>query len=138
MKSEQDDLGRAETSSISDNADQQHAQRRAPYVAIPREFFSHDDSLWNDGLPYDRRSAWIDLYRRAAWRDGLFRTAYGSDQLRRGEFIASLRYLADCWNWSKSAVERFLKRLEKAGRITRQRTGQHGAIYLIVNYEGFA
>jgi len=105
------------------------------YFQLPRDQFAGDDLLWDDGTPFDSRSAWIWLCQSAAWKDGEYRSGNRVDSLKRGEFVASIRYLARRWQWDKNRVSRFLKKMTDAGRITRQRTGQHGIVYLIVNYD---
>lgn len=55
--------------------------------------------------------AFLDLAAQARWQDG--------QTLDRGELAASRRFLARRWNWSKSKVGRFLKRLEDEGEIER-------------------
>ena len=39
--------------------------------------------------------------------------------LKRGEFVASIRQCAECFNWSIGAVQRFLKVLLKNSMIMR-------------------
>jgi len=107
------------------------------YIKLSRKLFDGGDLLWEDGTPFDSRSAWTWLLQAAAFRDGVYESPYGSDQLNRGEFVASLRYLGLRWKWGKNRVARFLARLEKAGRIAGQRTGQHGRVYLITKYDTY-
>ncbi len=104
------------------------------YLKLSRKQFDGGDALWEDGTPFDSRSAWMWLLQIAAFRDGVYESGFGTDQLKRGEFVASLRYLGLRWKWGKNRVARFLARLQKAGRIAGQRAGQHGRVYLIVNY----
>lgn len=59
------------------------------------------------------------------------------DALKRGEFVASYRYLGARWGWDKNRVQRLLKLLSRAGRISHRRKGQHGHVYLIVNYDTY-
>jgi hypothetical protein len=113
-------------------AEQQHG-----YIKISRKQFDGQDALWEDGTPFDSRSAWTWLLQAAAWRDGVYESGFGTDQLSRGEFVASLRYLGIRWKWGKNRVARFLAHLEKAGRITGQRTRQHGRVYVVVNYDTY-
>lgn len=55
--------------------------------------------------------AFLDLAAQARWSDG--------EELGRGEIAVSRRFLARRWNWSKSKVGRFLKRLEDRGELER-------------------
>lgn len=104
------------------------------YIKLSRKQFDGLDLFWGDGTKFDSRSAWTDLIQLAAWKPYKYR---GIDQLERGEFVASVRFLAERWKWSKSAVARWLDRVQKAGRITGQRMGHHGRVYLIVNYDAY-
>jgi hypothetical protein len=108
------------------------------YIKLSRKMFDGHDLLWDeDTSAFDVRSAWVWLLQAAAWKDGPYVSGFGSDQLKRGEFVGSLRYLGIRWRWGKWKVARFLAQLEKAQRITRQRTGHHGTVYLIVNYDSY-
>lgn len=90
----------------------------------------------------ERTLAWIDLLLLAAWQDF---TNQDGIELKRGEFIASVRYLAQRWNKPKTTVERWLdywiitdKRLEKVGHRCGQscghKPGQVPGHFFIVNY----
>lgn len=107
------------------------------YIKLYRKQFQGDDDLWADDTPFDSRSAWTWLLQFAAWKDSTYHTNFALDTLKRGEFVASLRYLGERWKWGKNRVSRYLKMLQKAGRITGQRAGQHGTVYLIVNYDAY-
>lgn len=107
------------------------------YIKLYRRQFHADDDLWGDGTPFDSRSSWTWLLQFASWKDSTYHTKFALDSLKRGEFVASLRYLAEAWGWKKDRVSRFLAMLVKARRITRQRSGQHGTVYLIDNYDSY-
>lgn len=107
------------------------------HIKLSRKQFNDEDILWGDKTPFDNRSAWTWLLQAAAWKDGFYHTQFRLDELKRGEFVASLRFLADRWKWSHTRVARFLALLAKAGRIALQRLGQHGTVYLIVNYDTY-
>ena len=66
---------------------------------------------------YNRPSAWLWLLSNAAYREGVD-IATGV-HLEPGQLIASLRFLAREWGWSKDKVSRFLKKLEGAEMIER-------------------
>lgn len=119
------------------------------YIKLYRKQFDKKDRLWDDGTPYDSRSAWTWLIQSAAWRDSTYRVAGGKVPLKRGEFVASIRFLAQRFRWSKSTVSRFLQDLidrksiastpqiagHLAGRVAGHPVGHLGRVYLIVNYE---
>lgn len=107
------------------------------HIKLSRKQFNGSDALWDDGTPFDSRSAWVWLLQLASWKDSPYHTAFRLDMLKRGEFVASFRYLGGRWKWGKNRVSRYLKMLEKAGRIAGQRAGHHGTVYLIVNYDSY-
>lgn len=107
------------------------------FIQLSRKQFAGDDDLWDDGTPFDSRSAWTWLIQQAAWKDSTYHTEFRLDALKRGEFVASLRYLGERWGWDKMRVSRYLKMLEKARRVVRQRTGHHGTVYLLVKYDTY-
>lgn len=63
------------------------------------------------GHVFSRFEAWLDLCCIAA---GIDRP---DQELKRGQLVASQRYLARRWNWSLTKVNRFLRLLVKAGMI---------------------
>lgn len=105
------------------------------FIKISRKMFDGMDEIWSDPEDrFDKRSAWIDLIQMAAWKPYLYR---GRDQLQRGEFVASVRFLAERWKWPKSTVLDYLNMLKKAGRITGQRAGHLGTVYLLDKYDTY-
>jgi hypothetical protein len=70
--------------------------------------------LCEPGKKFSRFEAW--LYLTNVLAAGMDDEAAG---LKRGEFGASARYLAQKWNWPRSTVQRFFKELEAAGMISR-------------------
>lgn len=81
-----------------------------------RGVFAVDRGIWDHPAfqsdePFSPREAWMWLISEAAWK--AHRRTIGSltIDLERGQVAASLRFLAEQWNWSKSSVERFLAQL---------------------------
>lgn len=108
---------------------------RGPNVyAISRDFW--DDPDFSDAAFTDRE-AWIWLIGAAAWKELRTRGSVGAPiTLGRSEFSFSIRFLAEKWGWSKSAVDRFLAKLEK--RDTIRDTSRDGSkVYSIRNYNKF-
>lgn len=89
-----------------------------------------------DGEPYSLRDAWEWLIANACYKDvrrqinGTFIT------LKRGQLSYSVRFLAEKFLWSKSKVDRFLKKLKTETMIgTAVGTGQ--LIITICNYNDY-
>jgi hypothetical protein len=67
--------------------------------------------------PYSEREAWEWIIAHAAWEAKEARISGEVVSLERGEIACSLRYLAEAWRWSKSHVQRFLKRIATAEMV---------------------
>lgn len=110
------------------------------YIKLARKAFALDggDPLWLEQREFSRWEAWVDVIQLAAWKPWRHLTQhYGPIDLQRGEFVASLRYLADRWTWTVKKVRTWLSTLEKWARLRAQRETQAGTVYLIVNYERY-
>ena len=87
----------------------------------------------------DRQEAlcfiWMALM--AAWAPCSIYDQGQKYDLERGELVASLRSLSSLFGWSKSRVDRFLRRLEEAAMITRAITtrGRKSQIIRLTDYE---
>lgn len=98
---------------------------------------------WMDGFkpePFTEREAFLWSIEQAAWED--------HDQwfnghrigVRRGEFVTSLRTMADAFGWTVKRVRGLMERLGKAGNWA-QRPAYHGAqaptVLSVVNYSKY-
>jgi hypothetical protein len=81
----------------------------------------YDSDIWKDPSPFDIRSAWEDLIRRAQWEPKDSLRDYGDVKLDRGELITSILGLSRHWRWSRGKVGRFLDKLVKYDRIRYRR-----------------
>ena len=87
---------------------------------------------------FDRRSAWLWLIANAAWKDHKTRTRGGIVEIKRGQVLAGLKFLADTWGWSIKRVRTFLGELEAEGMIERGQTkNQYAAVVTICNYDKY-
>lgn len=111
------------------------------HIKLARKAFASDggDPLWLERREFSRWEAWVDVIQLAAWKPWRFVTRFGPIDLQRGEFVASLRYLADRWTWTVKKVRTWLDMLcgEKWARLRAQQETQAGTVYLIVNYERY-
>jgi len=86
--------------------------------------------------PFTAREAWEWLIAETFWKEGRTRAGQFVVDLKRGQLCASVRFLAERWQWTPSKVERFLKRLKTEAMIeTRCETGIN--IITICNYDKF-
>lgn len=102
------------------------------FVAMQREALEHPLFRGNP----DRFYAWFWLVARAAWKPTPFDVGGKVITVQRGQICTSRSQLAAAWNWSPSAVERFLARLETEQMIGRA-TGQGRSIITICNYSKY-
>jgi hypothetical protein len=109
------------------------------HIKVARRTFDPvaGDPLWLERREFSRWEAWVDVIQMAAFRARRHVTQYGTVHLQRGEFVASLRYLADRWLWSVKQVRGWISALTKWARLRAQREEAAGTVYLIVNYERY-
>ncbi len=87
---------------------------------------------------FDRRSAWLWLIANAAWKDHRTRTRGGIVELKRGQVIGGLEFLAKTWGWSVKRVRTFLGELTDEGMIEKgQANNQYASIITICNYDKY-
>lgn len=112
------------------------------FLPIARKMFNGQDPLWESNEAFDRRSAWIDLCQMAR-QQSRERIVNGVlVRLEPGQVLASERFLAERWHWTRAKVRRFLVQLssEKLQRIVTNpahASAQAGAIITLCNYEGY-
>lgn len=101
------------------------------FVVIRREALDHHII----GEP-TRFYAWCWLISTACWKPTRFDIRGKTIILERGQLCASRSQMAEAWNWSGSAVERFLTRLQTEQMIERL-TGQGRSVITICNYDKY-
>lgn len=101
------------------------------FIQMPRAI--QDSWIWNDGTPFDTRSAWEYIVMNAYWADCEKDTMFGKQVYKRGQYPTSTRKLSESWGWSQSKVNRFIKRLENEGMLVHEKI-KSGSLLTIVNY----
>lgn len=86
--------------------------------------------------PFTEREAFMWMVGQASWRPREVRAGRYVVHTERGQFAASVRFMAEAWTWSKSRVSRFLKRLENRDTI-RTESGTGVLITTICDYDEF-
>lgn len=79
---------------------------------------------------------WIDLLLLASYEDNKTFLGNRIKEIKRGQFIASLRFLAERWKTSKDRVSSFLKLLVQDNMITKE-SDNHETLITICNYESY-
>ncbi len=100
--------------------------------------------------PFTEREAWQWLIEQAAWRATSIRIKGHPVNLERGQLSFAQRFMAEKWGWSKSRVDRFMKRLvaenmvqtrskigAETGATAGHNAGQGQSILTICNYEKY-
>ncbi len=104
---------------------------RRGLVQIDRGVFNHPVFSRE---PYTEREAWIWMIMEASYEARPMRVLNKIVELDRGQFAASLRFMAERFQWKKDKVARFIKKLTKEGMLeTDITTGE--TIVSICNYE---
>ena len=108
------------------------AAEEGGFIRLHRKI--HEHPYWQDP---ERFRAWVDLLFLAAWKT--HRKLVGAEQLtiRRGEFVASERFLARRWGWTRAKVRRFLASASEASEIRPINETTSGTIYSVVNYSSY-
>ncbi len=91
------------------------------YIPLSRKFFEHE--LWQEPRVFSRAEAFADLLRRTRFEANTSTILIGAQsvEIRRGEVVASIRFLAKNWGWSKNKVDKFLDYLVDNGMITKRK-----------------
>ena len=103
------------------------------WIKIHRKLQSNP--IWNNPrMPFDYRSAWIDLLMMANHRDSEVIVDYESMTVKRGQLLTSTRQLGERWQWSKNRVCKYLKLLESLKMVTKSST-KRWTLLTIEKYE---
>lgn len=100
--------------------------------------FDPDHELADE--PACRRWAWLDLCNLTQHRPVTRMIDYKPVRVERGQFIASERFLAERWGWSRGKVQRFLTYLEHPDvrKIVAVKRTRGGTIYTLPTFEKYA
>lgn len=105
------------------------------WIAIDRGILDHP-LFERRKQPFSELEAWIWLLLKAAWRDRRQWAIGRMFSLRRGQLLASPRFLAGHWRWSEGSARRFVARLA-AENMVRAETDSKVTILTICNYDKY-
>ena len=90
----------------------------AGFIKLSRMFFSNE--LWNEARTFSSCEAWLDLIQSARFEATPRKVSIGGREVfcNRGQYPASIRFLAKRWKWTERKVRTFLSYLKKEGMIT--------------------
>ena len=104
------------------------------YITLARLEFQ--DWLWESERKRTRFEAWLDLVQKASFQD---RKRLVNDKVfheKKGQLVASLRYLSEAWHWAPGTVKKWLKLLQENGKI--DMSLEQGITFItICNYEQY-
>lgn len=78
--------------------------------------------------------AWLDLIFRANYEESKILFDGEFKELKRGQFVTSIRKLSDAWGWSKDRTLKFLRLLE-ADNMIKKDSDTRRTLITIENYE---
>jgi len=85
------------------------------WIKLHRKIREH--WIYQDDRVFSRYEAWTDLLMRANYKDTKVLLGNELLEVKRGQFITSIRKLCETWQWSNTKVNSFLKLLEQDGMI---------------------
>ena len=103
------------------------------YVKVSRAIFGH--GMFKKE-PYTEVQAWIWFICGASYKDDTVRVGHLIVDVKRGEYVASIRFLARKFKWTTSRVKRFLDRLTRGKMVTTKATQGITSINLM-NYDEY-
>ena len=80
--------------------------------------------MWKAARTYSECEAWIDLWQSARFEATRHTAGIGGREVTwgRGQFPASIRFLARRWSWGEQRVRGFLDMLRREQMITTDRS----------------
>lgn len=97
-------------------------------------------TLWDDPAfadePFSEREAWIWMIAEACWKPREKRVGSIVVELDRGQFAASIRFMAEAFSWHRNRVHRLLKRLQSRNMI-RVESGTGVNVVSICKYDEY-
>ena len=91
------------------------------WIKLYRQIAEND--VLNDGQPFDKTHAWLDILINVDWRTGVWQPLSES-------------FLENRWKWSRSKVRRFLKKLTDEKMIALNTTN-HGTTLRVCNFKKY-
>ncbi len=105
-----------------------------------RGVFAVDRGIWGHPCfanePFTEREAWQWLIGEAAFKPRKKRVGNTVFDLERGQLAASIRFMAEAWQWHRNKVHRFLVKL-KTETMIEHTPGQDATLITICNYDKY-
>lgn len=105
------------------------------YIPIRRSLFDH--FLFTEKRAFSRFEAWLDLIQMATFQEENTRLVKGrAVKCRKGQLVASVRFLQDRWSWSIHKVSDFIELLRSQNMLLTDKEEGVNRITLI-NFEKY-
>lgn len=106
------------------------------FIKLSRKLF--DNKLWQATRTFSGCEAWIDLIQSARFDATPTMSSIGGCEVvyGRGQYPASIRFLAKKWQWSEKRVRFFLDALKRDGMITTD-SSQGVNVITLINYDEY-
>lgn len=106
------------------------------YIPISRRIFEHP--FWCEDRVFSRFEAWLDIVQSARFEDTKQLIGNRFIEVKRGQVLVSLRFLAGRWQWSTKKVNSFLDLLIQDKMITKETPKETGqTVITICNYDKY-
>lgn len=110
------------------------AKKKNGWIILHRDI--RENEVWNNGEPFDVRSAWIDLIMMANYEDAemiIGKTVY---KIKRGQLHTSVKSLSTRWSWSFNKTRAYI-RLLKSLQMIQTKSSSIGTTITLINYDKF-
>lgn len=106
------------------------------FIMLSRKFFSHE--MWEAARTFSECEAWIDLIQLARFEATDKTECIGGREISygRGQYPASIRFLARKWQWGEQKVKSFLAKLKRKGMIATD-CSQGTTVITLVKYNDY-
>lgn len=106
------------------------------FIMLSRKFFSHE--MWEAARTFSECEAWIDLIQLARFEATDKTECIGGREIcyGRGQYPASIRFLARKWQWGEQKVKSFLSKLKRKGMIATD-CSQGTTVITLVKYNEY-
>lgn len=78
------------------------------FIKLHRKIFNNP--FFRERRVFSNFEAWLDLIQQTRWKDTEGKVLINGKMIyfERGQIVASVRFLAERWNWSRGRVEKYL------------------------------
>lgn len=108
------------------------------FIKLWRRFFDHP--LWNEKRVFSKAEAWLWMLKTANFSEEYTQLIVGKPgiKLKRGQLVASNRYMQQAFGWSNNKVDYFIKYLRQENMVKCDTDNDANVTVLtIVNYSSY-